>query len=91
MKNNLPSQFRANREWIHVFVIDNKDKAIRLRSRQFKGLAEKDICVYSAVLDIHQVDLSTEDLRRVEEAKKTDVNVGKGEDEMDVDGHQMRC
>ena len=69
VKNNLPSQFQANREWIHVFVIDDEDKAIRLRSQQFKGLAEKDICVYSAVLDIKQVDLSMEDLRRAEEAK----------------------
>ena len=69
VKNNLPSQFQANRKWIHVFVIDDEDKAIRLRSQQFKGLAEKDICVYSAVLDIQQVDLSMEDLRRAEEAK----------------------
>jgi len=69
MKKNLPSQFQANRKWVHIFVIDDEDKAIRLRIRQFKGLAEKGISVYSAVLDIHQVHLSMEDLRRAEEAR----------------------
>jgi len=68
IKKNLPSQFQANRTWIHVFVTDDEDKAIRLRIRQFKSLAEKDISVYSAVLDIHQIALNAEDLRRVEEA-----------------------
>jgi len=70
MKNNLPSQFQANRKWIHVFLIDDEDKAIRLHIRPFKGLADKDISVYSAVLDIRQVDLSMEDLRRAEEARQ---------------------
>ena len=69
MKKNLPSQFQANRKWVHIFVIDDEDKAIRLRIREFKGLAEKDISVYSAVLDTHQVHLSMEDLRRAEEAR----------------------
>lgn len=69
VKNNLPNGFQANRKWIHVFVTDDEDKAIRLRIRRINSLAEKDISLYSAVLDIHQVDLSTEDLRHVEEAR----------------------
>lgn len=69
MQNNLPGRFQTNRTWIHVFVTDNEDKAMRLRIQQFKFLAEKDISVYSAVLDIHQISLSAEDLRRVEEAR----------------------
>jgi hypothetical protein len=69
MKNNLPSQFLANRKWIHVFVTDDEDKAIRLQIRQFKFLTEKDIAIYYTVLDVHQADLSTEDLRRAEEAR----------------------
>ena len=69
MKNNLPSQFLANRKWIHVFVTDDEDKAIRLQIQQFKFLTEKDIAIYHTVLDIHQVDLSMEDLRRAKEAR----------------------
>ena len=75
MKNNLPNEFQANRKWIHVFVTDDEDKAIRFRIRRFNSLAENDISVYSAVLDIDQVNLSMEDLRRVEEAR--------------VSGHQL--
>ena len=69
IKNKPPNGFQANLKWVHVFVTDDEDKAIRLRIRRINRLAEKDISLYSAVLDTHQVDLNTEALGRVEEAR----------------------
>jgi hypothetical protein len=52
----LPPDFLKERTWFHVFVTDTEDKAKLLRKLQVKPVQQKEIRVYSAFIDIDELN-----------------------------------
>ena len=68
LKENFPTRFWASRKVCHVFVTDDETKATALRNKKYSGLVERNITVYSTVLNIAELSEPTEDIRQEIEA-----------------------
>ena len=64
LEENLPAKFKNKRTWCHVFVADRDMDAISLRKQYHEVAAERNISIYSAVLDVPACKFSSEDVER---------------------------
>ena len=69
IKEKLPKRFKRKRSWHHVIITDNEDKAQHLRSQNLQGLVEKKISIHSTVLNISELQITSAEVRNMEEAK----------------------
>jgi hypothetical protein len=69
IKASLPSQFQKSRKWCHVFLSDDAEKARRLRSAKYSGMKKENISIYSGVLDFSRSRVTSDQVRKTEEAR----------------------
>jgi hypothetical protein len=64
----FPKLFQRHRQWCHVFITNEEDKAKALREQVFRGLPN-DVDIYSAVLGMNKFRLTAKDLTDVERVR----------------------
>ena len=64
LKDNLPANFQNKRTWCHVFLTDREENAISLRKPYREVATERNISIYSAVLNVPACNFSSEDVER---------------------------
>ena len=64
LKKNLPANFQKKRTWCHVFVTDREGNANSLLKQYHDVAAERNISIYSVVLDVPACKFSSEDVER---------------------------
>jgi hypothetical protein len=63
LEHNLPSRFKRTRTWVHVFVTDREETAISLRNQSHEVATQRNILIYSMVLDIPACKFSPADVK----------------------------
>jgi hypothetical protein len=64
LKQYLPTNFEKARTWCHVFVTDRNANATSLRKENHKVAVDKNISIYTAVLNVPACKFSPEDMER---------------------------
>ena len=65
-KEQIKGEKRKGRQWYHVFITDDEEKAGSLRGQTMSKLP-RGIFVYSAVFNVGQFNITSERVRRTEE------------------------
>ena len=57
-----------SRKVCHVFITNDETKATALQNKKYSGLVERNITIYSTILNIAELSEPTEDVRQEIEA-----------------------
>jgi len=68
IKENFPTRFWVSRKVCHVFITNDETKATALQNKKYSGLVERNITIYSTILNIAELSEPTEDVRQEIEA-----------------------